>query len=214
VLAVALAVGLGAPVLERAHAAARWPVTAADVASGHAALAALVVAPPVPGGDYDRARFGTPWADVDRNGCDTRNDVLRRDLTDVRLDSDGCTVLAGHLVDPYTGDEIHFRRGAGSSDVQVDHVVALADAWASGADTWDARTRQVFANDPANLLAVAGDANQDKGAADAADWLPQHGYVCVYALRQVRVKAAYGLRVTPDEHAALGSALAGCTTAG
>ena len=208
VLVLALVVGLGVPVLLRERAAARWPVTAADLADGRTALAALVVGTPRHVPPYDRARFGTAWADVDRNGCSTRDDVLRRDLTAVRLDTDGCTVLAGVLDDPYTAQVVEFRRGPGSADVQVDHVVALADAWAAGADAWDPPARERFANDPANLLAVDGRANQDKGAADASDWLPPDpGYACVYALRQIRVKSAYALRVTPPECDALSQAL-------
>lgn len=211
VLLVALLVGLGGPGLLAERAAARHPVTVADLAAGRSALAALVVAPPAAGADYEREEYGPAWEDVDGNGCDTRNDVLRRDLRGLRLDVDGCTVLAGLLDDPYTGARIAFVRGAGSADVQIDHVVALADAWGAGARSWDAARRRAFANDPANLLAVDGRANQDKGAASADAWLPPDpGYACVYALRQVRVKWAYGLSVTPDERAALDDAMSSC----
>ncbi|MBT0993384.1 DUF1524 domain-containing protein [Cellulomonas sp. DKR-3] len=213
VLALALLAGLGGPELVAEHASARYPVTAADLASGRAALADLVVAPRTGAESYEREEFGAAWDDVDGNGCDTRDDVLRRDLLGPRLDVDGCTVLAGVLDDPYTGARIEFARGPDSADVQIDHVVALADAWASGARTWDPALRRAFANDPANLLAVDGPANQDKGAADADAWLPpDQGYACVYALLQVRVKSAYGLRVTPDERAALEDALSTCVT--
>lgn len=248
VVVVGVAVGLGGPVVLRERASARYPVTAADLAAGRSALAALAgpnqrpaVADgsAVPNGSgvaggsvaaggsgaadgsaasdrssYEREQFGTAWADVDRNGCDTRNDVLRRDLTATTIDADGCTVLTGVLADPYTGRRIVFARGKGSALVQIDHVVALAAAWSSGAASWDRRTREAFANDPANLLAVDGPANQDKGASDAAAWLPPDpGFACVYALRQIRVKAAYGLWVTDDERAALDDALDTCVTA-
>ncbi len=213
VLVVGLVVGLGGPVLLRERASARYPVTAGDLAAGRAALAALVVAEPSVSATYEREQFGAAWADVDRNGCDTRNDVLRRDLAPATLDVDGCTVLTGVLADPYTGERIAFARGEDSALVQIDHVVALADAWASGAAGWDLGEREQFANDPANLLAVDGQANQDKGASAAADWLPPDpGFACVYALRQVRVKAAYALTVTADERAALASALGTCAT--
>jgi len=211
VAVVVLVVGLGGPVVLRERASARYPVTADDLAAGRAELAALVVTEQIGEAPYDRDRFGTAWADVDANGCDTRNDVLRRDLSATTVDVDACTVLTGVLDDPYTGRRIAFTRGAHSADVQIDHVVALADAWSSGAAGWDARTREAFANDPANLLAVDGDANQDKGAADAAQWLPPDpGYTCVYALRQIRVKHAYGLGVTSDERRALAAALGTC----
>ncbi len=213
VVVVGLLVGLGGPVLASARASARHPVTRADLAAGRSALAALVVAAPSASQRYVRTRFGTPWADVDRNGCDTRNDVLRRDLVEVRLAADGCTVLSGVLADPYTGRRIAFARGQASARVQIDHVVALADAWSSGAVAWDARRREQFANDPANLLAVDGRANEDKGAAGAARWLPPDaGFTCVYALRQIRVKAAYALTVTADERSALDDALRTCVT--
>jgi len=224
VVVVGVAVGLGGPVVLRERASARYPVTAADLAAGRSALAAIAGPDQRPtspngsgvadGSSYEREQFGTAWADVDRNGCDTRNDVLRRDLTATTIDADGCTVLTGVLADPYTGRRIVFARGKGSALVQIDHVVALAAAWSSGAASWDRRTREAFANDPANLLAVDGPANQDKGASDAAAWLPPDpGFACVYALRQIRVKAAYGLSVTDDERAALDDALDTCVTA-
>jgi len=230
VVVVGVAVGLGGPVVLRERASARYPVTAADLAAGRSALAALAGPDQRPaaadgsavpdgsgvadGSSYEREQFGTAWADVDRNGCDTRNDVLRRDLTATTIDADGCTVLTGVLADPYTGRRIVFARGKGSALVQIDHVVALAAAWSSGAASWDRRTREAFANDPANLLAVDGPANQDKGASDAAAWLPPDpGFACVYALRQIRVKAAYGLSVADDERAALDDALDTCVTA-
>jgi hypothetical protein len=215
-LVVGLAVGLGGPWWTGARGAARYPLTAADLASARAALAGLAVRAPDPDDDYVRARFGEAWADVDANGCDTRNDVLARDLRDVRLDpADPCVVLTGTLDDPYTGEIVPFARGPDSADVQIDHVVALADAWRTGARAWDDERRREFANDPANLLAVSGDTNEDKGDSDAAGWLPpQRGFGCVYVALQVRVKAAYGLWVTPDEHDAMAAALGGCVVAG
>jgi len=135
--------------------------------------------------------------------------VLRRDLAATVVED--CAVLSGILDDPYTGVAIAFARGPSSADVQIDHVVALADAWQTGAQSWAPDRREAFANDPANLLAVDGPANQEKGAGDAATWLPPNrGYRCVYALRQVRVKAAYGLWVTAAEHAALERQLDRC----
>ena len=217
-LVVCLTVGLGTPWWTTARAAARYPVSAADLAAAHAGLAALPVRPPDPDDDYVREKFGQAWADVDGNGCDTRNDVLARDLRDARRDPDPaatCAVLRGTLDDPYTGEVVPFARGPDSADVQIDHIVALADAWRTGARGWSAQRRLAFANDPANLLAVSGPANQDKGAADAAGWLPpQRGYRCVYVMRQVRIKVAYGLWVTPDERAAMDAQLAGCVVSG
>lgn len=211
-LVVAVAIGAGAPAWSDAQDAARFPVTAQVLADGRTALDSLPVKGRAPRTGYERTQFGDAWADVDGNGCDTRNDVLARDLTGITTDpEDSCVVLSGTLDDPYTGEVIAFERGEHSSEVQIDHVVALSDAWQKGAQQWSAETREQFANDPANLLAVDGPANQQKGAGDAATWLPpSSGYRCVYALRQIRVKAAYGLWVTQAEHDALDGLLDRC----
>ncbi|WP_298990715.1 HNH endonuclease family protein [uncultured Pseudokineococcus sp.] len=176
-------------------------------------LATLEVRDRDPRSGYDRELFGERWADVDGNGCDTRNDVLRRDLDDVDLDRrNGCLVWAGVLVDPYSGVVVDFERGPDTSpEVQVDHVVALSDAWQKGAQEWDAATREAFANDPLNLLAVDGDVNEAKSDGDAATWLPpQRGVRCAYVARQVAVKAAYGAWVTEAERDAVARVLADC----
>ena len=214
VLAVCVAVGAGVPAWTQARVAARYPVSEADLVAGRESLSGLTVRERAASTGYSREQFGQAWADVDRNGCDTRNDVLARDLVETRTETDDCTVLAGTLDEPYTGSTEAFVRGPDSADVQIDHVVALADAWETGAQDWTARKREAFANDPANLLAVDGPANQDKGASDAATWLPPNkGYRCVYVLRQIRVKAAYGLWVTADEHDALDRELGRCVVA-
>jgi hypothetical protein len=213
VVLVCAGLGLGAPQWAAARDAARFPVRATDLAAGRQTLTALEVRDRDPLDGYSRDEFGTAWADIDQNGCDTRNDVLARDLTDVVLDADGCRVLTGTLDDPYTGEQIDFERGERSAEVQIDHVVALAEAWRTGAATWDDERRLALANDPANLLAVQGAANQSKGAGDAAEWLPTSGYRCAYVLEQIRVKAAYGMWVTLDERSAMARVLGGCRTA-
>ncbi|ADH92775.1 HNH endonuclease family protein [Arcanobacterium haemolyticum] len=163
---------------------------------------------------YNRQDFGQAWADVDRNGCDTRNDILARDLNDVRFKkgTHNCVVVAGKLNDPYTGKRIDFVRGQKTSTlIQIDHVVALSDAWKSGAWEWDPETRENFANDPENLLTVDGQANQDKGAANAAQWLPENdAFQCAYVERQLRVKARWHLSVTQNEHTAIARTLSHC----
>jgi hypothetical protein len=161
---------------------------------------------------YDRTtKFGTAWLDVDRNGCDTRNDILARDLEpDVK--SGPCKVLSGTLADPYTGKTINFVRGNTTSlEVQIDHVVALMNAWETGAQQLTQAQRVSLANDPLNLLAVDGPTNLRKGAGDAATWLPpQKSFRCAYVARQVSVKATYGLWVTQAEHDAIARILASC----
>jgi Protein of unknown function (DUF1524) len=180
--------------------------------SAAAVLAGLPVKGRAPQTGYDRDRFGPAWSDVDRNGCDTRNDILARDLTGVAFKpgTHDCVVASGTLADPYTGQTVSFVRGDGSS-VDIDHVVALGDAWQTGALTWDESRRTALANDPLNLLAVDYSTNRQKGDADAATWLPPAtSYRCAYVARQVAVKATYGLWVTRAEHDAIAGVLAGC----
>ncbi len=177
-----------------------------------AVLATLPVKGRAPQTGYDRDQFGPQWADVDRNGCDTRNDVLARDLTGeaLRPGTRDCVVASGTLADPYTATTIAFVKGEGSS-VDIDHVVALSNGWQTGAFAWDESRRTAFANDPLNLLAVDSSANRQKGDGDAATWLPANrGYRCAYVARQVAVKAAYGLWVTAAERDAITRVLDGC----
>lgn len=176
------------------------------------ALAALAVQGGAPRTGYDRDQFGPAWADVDANSCSTREDVLRRDLTNQTLGPDGCTVLAGTLDDPYSSATITFTRGPDTSaDVQVDHVVSMSNAWQTGAQQLDPSTRAAFANDPLNLLATGGPLNQQKGGGDAATWLPpEKAYRCDYVARQVAVKTTYQLWVTPPERDAINSILVTC----
>jgi hypothetical protein len=180
-------------------------------------LATLPVKGRAPKTGYSREQFGPAWSDVDHNGCDTRNDMLRRDLTALALrpGTRDCVVLSGVLADPYTATAINFRRGnATSTAVQIDHVVALSDAWQKGAQKLSPAQRLSFANDPLNLLAVDGPANQSKSDGDAATWLPPNkSYRCNYVARQISVKSSYGLWVTQAEHDAMARVLADCPAA-
>ncbi|MGY1641335.1 DUF1524 domain-containing protein [Geodermatophilus sp. SYSU D00703] len=227
-VALALAGGLtGCELLTGTGGADSGPLTgvlsddAADEAIANAAagtalaaLGGIDVKGRAPRTGYDRARFGDGWVDTDHNGCDTRNDVLARDLEDetFRRGTNDCIVLTGTLADPYSGDTIAFRRGEDTSDdVQIDHVVALSDAWQKGAQGWDTARRTEFANDPRNLLAVDGPLNQQKGDGDAATWLPPNtSYRCAYVARQVAVKAEYGLWMTRAERNAAATVLTTC----
>jgi len=137
---------------------------------------------------------------------------LQQSLTDIKLGDDGCVVLSGTLLDPYTGTTIEFLRGGSTSaDVQIDHVVALSDSWQKGAQQLDETQRLLLANDPLNLLAVDGPANQRKGDSDAASWLPPNkNYRCRYVARQIAVKQAYSLWVSAAEKATMKRILNGC----
>lgn len=158
---------------------------------------------------YARTQFGSGWATQD--GCDTRNNILLRDLKQAVRDDD-CHVVSGVLDDPYTGEVIRFTRGkTTSSAVQIDHVVALSNAWQTGAQELDRQERVEFANDALNLLAVDGPANQQKSDSDAASWLPKYKpFRCQYVARQVAIKLNYSLWVTPSEKQAIERVLSRC----
>jgi hypothetical protein len=175
------------------------------------ALAEIAIKGRAPKTGYDRDEFGPAWADVDHNGCDTRNDILARDLHDEVVRADRCTVATGVLEDPYTGERIEFTRGPDSADVQIDHLVPLSDAWQKGAQSWDEAKREAFANDPMNLQATDGPTNGAKGDGDAATWLPPNRSIwCAYVALQTEVKWRYGLWMTQAEHDRIAEILGGC----
>ncbi len=159
---------------------------------------------------YERTLFGDGW--LLTGGCDMRNVILHRDLSSTSI-SDDCKVMSGILADPYTGTTISFTRGKDTSDlVQIDHVVALSNAWQTGAQQLTLEQRVAFANDPLELLAVDGSANQAKGDGDAATWLPANkAFRCQYVARQIAVKAKYSLWVTEAEKSAMRRVLADCS---
>ncbi len=170
--------------------AAKTDAHDALAATGTAAAAAakLPVKGRAPKTGYSREQFGDGWATTD--GCDTRDRILTRDLTATAY-LDDCRVLSGTLADPYTTAGIRFIRG-GTSEVDIDHLVALSDAWQKGAQRWSAAKRVAFANDPLNLLAVDAHINRAKGDGDAATWLPPNKpFRCAYVARQVAVKRKY-----------------------
>ena len=167
--------------------------------------------------DFRRSQFGEAWSDnvnveFGHNGCNTRDDILRRDLQNLVVRPFTCFAQSGTLVDPYTGSTIPFVRGPQTSNsIEIDHVVALADAWYKGARAWDPQRRLDFANDPRNLLAVSPQANFDKAFRDAAGWLPPNaGFRCAFVARQVGVKTAYGLWVSAKEKKAMTDVLSRC----
>lgn len=210
----ALVVAAAGAVILFLHPNLQQPVSApvsqsAPQGSAADALNELAVKGRAPKTGYARAQFGDGWASV--RGCDTRNIILRRDMTDA-AQNDKCQVVSGTLDDPYTGKIIEFTRGAGTSDdVQIDHVVALSDAWQTGAQQLTSDRREQLANDPLELLAVDGPANQQKSDGDAATWLPSNKpFRCQYVARQVAVKKKYALWVTSAEKAAIMRVLASC----
>ena len=174
----------------------------------------LLVKGRAPKTGYSRQEFGPAWSDVDRNGCDTRNDILQRDLTAITFKprTRDCVVLNGILQDPYSGETIVFQRGElTSSLVQIDHVVSLSNAWQTGMFQRTPQERLRFGNDPFNLLAVKGSLNSQKSDGDAATWLPPlKAYWCEFVARQIAVKAEYQLWLTPPEKEAMLRVLKAC----
>jgi hypothetical protein len=216
-LVVVLAGSLALVALVRRGPAARpdhapWPM-ALSVADAHRALDALAVVQLAPEVAYDRTTdFGPAWADVDHNGCGTRDDVLRRDLTAVRTrpGTHGCVVVAGLLDDPYTGRQLAFSKSQADA-IQIDHLIPLHAAWMLGAWQWTPERRLAYANDPRVLVTVDGPANQDKGDALADRWRPPNRRSwCAYAVNTVAIHADYGLGVTAPERSALGQMLERC----
>jgi hypothetical protein len=179
-----------------------------------AVLETLAVKGRAPKTGYTRDQFGQAWADVDHNGCDTRNDMLKRDLTGIiyKAGTRNCVVASGTLVDRYSGETIYFVRGnVTSMAVQIDHVVALSNAWQTGALKLNADQRKALANDSLNLFAVKGSLNLHKSDGDAATWLPPlKNFRCAYVAQQIAVKAKYSLWVVAPEKAAMVSILAKC----
>jgi hypothetical protein len=214
------------------------PAPALSGAEALALLGALPDAGYTDDGGYAGNReelFGRAWAfDFDRNGCDTRNDILTRDLTDTDIDVATCRVYSGSLTDPYSGETIGFVRGQDTSaDVQIDHLLPLKAVWATGGAAWPAEKREALANDPINLIAVKGSENASKSDSLPSDWLP--GYYpdvsdrhdlgqrvawddlpedttlqCWYVDRLVPVFVAYELGVTPEDRAAMTAVLESC----
>lgn len=194
------------------EAAESGTITAPDIAALEKMLDAIKLTAEgqrIP--EYRRARFGEPWADVDGNSCDTRNDILTRDLTAATFD-DRCRVLTGTLDDPYTGKRIAFVRGEKTSAaVQIDHIVPLAWAWENGAWAWDDRTREAFANDPSNLQSTDGPTNTSKGAKGPSLWTPPNdAYGCEYVTRFTLVAGKYGLTIRESDRVAIERQLTAC----
>lgn len=176
-------------------------------------LTELAIKGRAPKTGYDRDLFGSAWSDVDRNGCDTRNDILKRDITNpvFRIGTGNCVVETGDFFDPYTNSQFVFVKSNSGSTIEIDHIVSLSDAWQKGAQQWNSQTRKEFANDPLNLVATSRSANRQKSDSDAASWLPPNKSIrCAFIARQVAVKSAYQLWVTQAEYDAMFRILESC----
>ncbi|KUI42629.1 hypothetical protein AU197_16285 [Mycobacterium sp. IS-1590] len=201
-------------------------IARADIPTVAPGVDVLVDVPVIPlrirGYDYRRAAFGDSWTDDNsapggHNGCDTRNDILNRDLDDktfVSIKRCPDAVATGTLHDPYTNAVVAFTRGEKTgAAVQIDHIVPLALAWDLGARNWPEDLRVRFANDPANLIAVAGNANQDKGDQEPATWMPPNAaFHCQYAMQFIAVLRGYRLPIDAPSATALRDAAATCPT--
>lgn len=207
VVILVVIINYGGQVQPASHSATSGSVSSSPAI---AALNSLNTKGRAPKTDYSRSQFGNGWRVI--SGCDTREIILSRDLTNVVLDQ-SCNVVSGVLNDPYTSKIIQFSRGASTSAaVQIDHVVALSDAWQKGAQNLSADKRAELANDPLELLATDGPTNQAKLDGDAATWLPPNkGFRCQYVARQIAVKIKYQLWLTQAEHDAIAKVLSSCT---
>lgn len=212
VIVSVIALGLSAGMFTASASSANAGVdSAVTIKAGDDALAtlnALVVKGRAPKTGYSRKQFGSPWLDIDRNGCDARNDVLKRDFVNevFKASTRKCKVVGGEWRDPYTGDTYFFDHQP--SEVSIDHVVALSDAWQKGAQQLTAAKRKNFANDPLNLIPTSKRVNSQKSDSDAASWLPPNkAFRCHYVARQIAVKYKYKLWVTRAEAQAMRTVL-------
>lgn len=190
------------------------PTTATDADGNYYAiylLGELTIAEAADSSTYNRSeQFYSSWPSID--GCSLRQRIIKRDFATAVLDSDNCTVLSGTYTEPYTGQELTFTvRSEISNGIQIDHIVALSNAWQTGAQNLSADERYALATDPLNLVAADADANQDKSDSDASRWLPANrAFRCEYVARQISVKYKYNLWVTSAEHAAMQEVLSDC----
>ncbi|MFE6966702.1 DUF1524 domain-containing protein [Agromyces sp. NPDC057679] len=195
------------------QAAPEEPADLGNLLTGTSALAALALldTDDRPASGFTAAEFGPKWTDTNRNGCSTVDDILVRDLTDVK--ADGCKVLSGSFTDPFTGQPGTYLRGTKPRTVAVERVVGLESSWSAGTSRWEMPDRARFANDPLNLIAVTPASSKDRAGRTADLWQPaDHTYRCGFAARQVAVKAKYQLTVTTAERAALTAALDSCAS--
>lgn len=185
------------------------PALSASAQSAASVLEKIAVKGKSPKTGYERSAFSDGWGEI--GSCTVRNYILKRDLKSITYRGN-CVVDTGVLVDPYTGKTINFKYGVGTSlAVQIDHVVALSDAWQKGAQKLDSTARYNLYNDPLNLIAVDGPTNSSKSDSDAASWLPPNkAYRCAYVARQIAVKFKYKLWVTIAEKEAMKRVLSAC----
>jgi hypothetical protein len=188
------------------------PATARSAATPTTTASAAPSAPAATPG-YSRDQFGNGWADPDHNGCDARQDAITRAVTVVDARTGRCQITTGTIHDVYASRDYP---AAATRDFDVDHVVALADAWRSGAATWTPARRKAFANDPAELVVTTAHTNRSKSDQGPDTWAPtSHAGACWYAARYAAVKYLWGLTPDPDhgdaEGAAIETTLAGCT---
>ena len=217
-LAVVVAFQVTATSGERAEFVAQADIP--TVAAGVDVLAGIAEVPVrIRSYDYRRDAFGDSWTDDNaapggHNGCDTRNDILDRDLADktyVSIKRCPDAVATGTLHDPYTNSTVAFVRGAQvGAAVQIDHIVPLGAAWARGARDWPQSERERFANDPVNLLATSAAANESKSDQGPAEWLPRAAFRCAYAVKWITVSTRYKLVVTQPDESSLTTLLSRC----
>lgn len=202
--------GSYAPEIDPSVSAESAPVNNSDLLAT-AILEKLEIKGRAPKTGYERTKFYSGWPNID--GCSLRQRIIKRELGDTAvLAEDQCTVISGEFDEPYTGSHLVFyQKSDFSSGIQIDHVVALSDAWQKGAQYFDEDVRYQIATDPLNLLAVDSKANQGKSDGDAATWLPSNkAFRCQYIARQISVKYKYHLWATQAEHDAMAKVLQTC----
>ncbi|WP_433177355.1 HNH endonuclease family protein [Actinoallomurus sp. CA-150999] len=204
--ATAIAVAVTAAIVLPATAASAEPPEAPPAAIARKELAGLTITTPHSMAGYSRAKF--PHWITQHGTCDTREVVLQRDGRGVTTDAQ-CRAISGTWVSDYDG-----KTFTSASQLDIDHVVPLANAWRSGADTWTTPQRQRFANDLTNpqLIAVSASSNRAKGDQSPDQWKPPlTSYWCTYARMWTHIKHLYALNVTQPEETSLNTMLDTCT---
>ncbi|MFD4134812.1 HNH endonuclease family protein [Streptomyces goshikiensis] len=191
--------------LVNAPAAQAAPPTPISASAARAYLATVTPKAEGSTSGYSRTLF-PHWSTVS-GACNTRETVLKRDGVNVVQDS-SCAAVSGSWYSEY--DDATWTV---ATDLDIDHVVPLAEAWRSGANSWTTAKRQQLANDLTRpqLIAVTDNVNQAKGDQDPGTWLPSRtAYRCTYARMWVEVKQYYALSMDSREKTALVGILNGC----
>ncbi len=159
--------------------------------------------------EYSRDSLPTDWKDLDGNGCNTREDILKKYTSEYTGRFDGCKIKSGKFYDYYNGKFLRYDKSVDTGGgIQIDHIVAIGNAWISGGYKWGKDEWISYINDEEVLIPTSSKTNREKSDKDITEWKPaNNSYLCTYAEKQVEIKDKYKLTVTEKEKAELKSIL-------